>query len=193
MKKLILILLAGSCFLSASTVNWTTDDLKTATFFPEFVSGGNVNNVFDGEFLAEGTSSVANGSKWWIGTQPSWVFPVLYFSFNQAHAIETVIVQAGGTDTYRLEYADGSVWKTLFNVPTVNDDGLKTRAQFVSPVTASEFRFYATGGDGLYAVSEIQLWGNSPATQASGVPEPATWAMLASGSALLLLRRRKVS
>jgi hypothetical protein len=51
-------------------------------------------------------------------------------------------------------------------------------AQLNIPVVTSQLRFYATKGDGLYSVSEIQAFGTP-------VPEPSTY--IAGLSALVML------
>lgn len=196
MKKLLLIALASSCFLSASSINWANTDLSSATSVGQ-MQGAGLNTLFDNVFLAEGTSPKPSDGVWWnqesttVNGSPS---PAIFFSFNAPHSIDRVVIQADGTDTYLLQYLNGSSWQTLYTVPAGSGTGVQTNEQTIEqPIVASSFRFYApAGGDKPYGVSEIQLWGDSSATQASTVPEPSTWVMLAGGSALLLLRRRKV-
>jgi hypothetical protein len=195
MKKLLLIALASSCFLSADTINWANTDLSSVTSVGQ-MEGAGLNTLFDNVFLAEGTSPKPSDGVWW-NQQPTVVngspSPAIFFSFNAPHSIDRVVIQADGTDVYSLEYLSGSTWQTLYTVPAGSGTGVQTNEQVIEPIVASSFRFYApVAGDKPYGVSEIQLWGDPNATQASIVPEPGTWVMLAGGSALLLLRRRKV-
>jgi hypothetical protein len=195
MKKLLLIASLSSCFLSAAPINWAEADLSSVTSVGQ-MDGAALSTLFDGVLLADGTAPKPHDGVWW-NQQPTIVdgspSPAIFFNLNAPHLIDRVVIQADRTDTYRLDYLSDSVWQTLYTtLPTATGSGVKTYDQIIAPIVASSFRFYApVGGDKPYGVSEIQLWGDAGASQASTVPEPSTWAMLAGGSALLLLRRRK--
>jgi len=74
--------------------------------------------------------------------------------------INRVVVQADDNDTYRVEYSlDGLLWTTLYNVPLSSGGGLRTRNSGVlGAVSARYIRIYATSGDGLSSVSELQVF-----------------------------------
>jgi len=56
-----------------------------------------------------------------------------------------------------------------------------------TPIYADALRFTATGGDGYYAVSEIQAFGD-----AAAVSEPAPFILMLTGIAVIsTLRRHK--
>ncbi len=108
-------------------------------------------------------------------------------------SISSAIVQADDNDTYELQYrgTDG-LYHNWWDVPLDPSWGLVTRPngdqttqQPLPTVTATGLRFFATGGDGDYAVSEIQVF-------ATPTPEPSSIMLLVAGfSGKTLLRRRR--
>jgi hypothetical protein len=138
--------------------------------------------VVDGVFLNEGTLWTS-GTVYWRGLNPA-----LTVDLQGSFTISSFIVQADDNDSYRIEYRDGAnPWQTAWNVPNYDagnvgmttrpDATHTTRYMLPAPLTASELRFTATGGDGYYSVSEIQAF--------APVPEPGTY--LAGLSALGML------
>lgn len=187
MRNILLTALLTACMAPAGTINWAQTDLNAASVSNTgTVNGAALTTLFNGVFLTEGTAWQTN-TAWWTGTTP-----VISFSLNSPHLIDAAIVQADNNDTYRLEYWNGSSWATLWNIGTMGGGGMRTRPgaanqtiqQPVGPVTAQDFRIFATGGDSSYSLSEIQLWGEN------SVPEPGTWAMIAGGLGVLAFRRR---
>jgi hypothetical protein len=151
------------------------------------------NRIVDGVFAPE-NQQWNNGSWWWdedLSVNPdiaTYERPMGADIFlNAAYTVNRFVIQADDNDTYRVEYWDGSAWQLAWNVPAVNTFGLTTRDSglLATPITTSQFRLYATGGDLYYGISEFQAF---------AVPEPGTWAMMALGLAgigTLVSRRRR--
>jgi len=145
-------------------------------------------SIADGAFVPEMTQW--NSGSWWWDEDPSVnEFQVVTtILLNQAYTLDSFVVQADNNDTYRIEYWTGSAWQTAWDIGAVSGFGLMTRSSgLLPPITTTQLRFTATGGDNFYAVSEIQAFG-TPA-----VPEPETYALMLGGLAVIgwVARRRR--
>jgi hypothetical protein len=130
-------------------------------------------------------------SVWWNGTDhPS---NNIVVSLTGWAVITDFKVQADDNDTYRIEYwGMDSLWHVGWDIPAPYSWGLVTSSTTLgSLITTNTLRFTATGGDGLYAVSQIEANGRFLPTK---VPDNAATLMLLSGSLGLLafMRRLKV-
>jgi hypothetical protein len=81
-----------------------------------------------------------------------------------ATPIGALLVQADGNDLYVIEGSiDGTRWRPIWTAAAVQGSGLSTR--FVrpgQPITARYLRVRGSDGDGIYAVSELQVWCRAP-------------------------------
>lgn len=130
-------------------------------------------NLTDGIFLPE-QSQWNIGSVWWNGaTHPE---NYAQIDLGGLFSINSFTIQADDNDTYRIGYKVGNgSWQTAWDAPAPGPWGLVTSSQtLAAPILADALRFTATGGDGYYAVSEIQAIG-------SPVPVPAAAWLLGSG------------
>lgn len=122
----------------------------TATNTPAFGTPGLItNNV-----------SAPEGTAWNNATYAVELNEELRIDLGQPYSgINRVVVQVDDNDTYSVEYSlDGLLWTTLYNVPVSIGGGLRTRdSGIIGAVSARYIRIYATGGDGFYSVSELQI------------------------------------
>jgi galactitol-specific phosphotransferase system IIB component len=128
----------------------------SAIYSPGFGSEG---YITDGVFAPEGTSW--KNSNYAVKLNGSGTAYTLTIDLGSlVSGINHVIVQADDNDTYRVEYSsDGFNWSTLYNVSQSSGGGLRTRDSGIfAPVSARYIRIYATGGDGYYSVSELQIF-----------------------------------
>lgn len=140
-------------------------------------SGAALSTVTDGLLRGNGTQW-QNGTVWWYGTSP-----VLDLQLVAEAAITGFFVEADNNDTYRIDYmGSDSQWRLAWAVPyAYNSGGMNARSIVLgSPIVTSELRFYATGGDNSYSVSEIQADGTT-----TTVPEPESLVLATAGLALL--------
>ncbi len=136
------------------SVNISQSKPVTASNSPAFGSPALItNNVFAPE-----------GTGWNNSTYAVELNEELRIDLGQPYPeINRVIVQADDNDTYRVEYSlDGILWTALYNVPVSSGGGLRTRdSGTLGAVSARYIRIYATGGDGLFSVSELQVFSSS--------------------------------
>lgn len=141
----------------------------------------------DGVFLPPG-HQWDQGTVWWDATHEDSSLNSIEISLGGSLSINNLVVQADDNDTYRIEYLDGSGWHLAWDIPTHGGWGMQTRdSGLLTSFTATALRFTATGGDDLYAVSEIQAC-------LIAIPEPGDAALLVAfgltGAALWRRRRR---
>ena len=122
---------------------------------------------------------------WWDESNQSGLY--LEIALGGSYLINQLIVQADNNDSYRIDYSNaGSAWITAWAIPATGGWGMQTRdSGLLSAFSADTLRFYATGGDSLYSVSEIQAFGTA-------TPIPAAIWLFGSGLAGLMgLSRRR--
>lgn len=146
--------------------------------------------VVDDTFLAEGTQW--NMGTWWWDQDPSvngtYSVPMgIRIDLINTTTFDRFVVQADDNDTYQLDYWDGSNWQSAFSIAASSGGGMRTRDSGIlaSSITTNQLRFYATGGDNYYSVSEIQ--GFAPGR----VPEPHSLALMAVAFAAAGLAGRR--
>jgi hypothetical protein len=112
------------------------------------------------------------GAVWWAegpegGAMDRWI----EIDLRGAYTIDSAIVQADDNDSYLLSYRDleTGAWEELWTIPVAGGFGMQTRPNpsdgterqtLAHPVTTDTLRFEALEGDGLYSVSEIQVFGH---------------------------------
>ena len=194
MKKLLIALVACAAIASVQAGTATAGATVTlnGTFFTNpggWSTGANAApaDLVDGVYQPE-THQWDFDSVWWNGVdQPS---NNIVLDLAGTFVITDFKVQADDNDTYKLEYFGTDLaWHDAWDVPAIASFGLVTRDLTLgSTIEASALRFTATGGDGYYAVSEIEANGR----KVSSVPETGTsLALLMGGLGLVAgLRRR---
>lgn len=161
-------------------------------------SGGSYNNsadlLTDNTFAEEGSTWTADTSVWWYDANSN--YPVFYIMYDDVYRLEDMIVQVDNNDNYSVDYynysADG--WFSLFSIlsevgnVTWGMDTFSIQAEIgFTPVNTDFIRIYGNGGDGMYAISEVQAFGSPIST-----PEPATMLLLGLGLLGMLGIRRKM-
>ena len=147
---------------------------------------GGANRITNGVFNAENTQWQTN-SVWWSGAQP-WLTINLGGQFD----ISSFRVQADNNDSCMLQYWSdpASAFLDIYAVPMQpNGGGMATRPLFTlaNPIQTDQLRFFATGGDNLCSVSQIQAFG----TVVTATPEPASLLLMTTGFVAVGVVRRK--
>ena len=136
--------------------------------------------VVDGTFLAK-SQQWDQGAVWWDSTAQGGQY--LTIDLGAKYRIESFIVQADDNDIYKLFYWNGSDWTLAWDIAATGGWGMQTRPDvnnntvpyvLGAPIETSMLKFMGSGGDALYAVSEIQAFGTA-------VPEPGTMLLLGLG------------
>jgi len=136
-----------------------------------------VSLLTDGSKPADATDWAGATNVWWYGTEPTFTL-----QFNSVYTVNQLLIQVDNNDDYRIDYSlNGSDWFLLDTIPSgIGSVGWgmetfnRTSTDF-TPVDARYLRVYATGGDNMYSISEVQAFG------AAAVPEPGTLALFGTG------------
>ncbi|NTV67278.1 MAG: discoidin domain-containing protein [Chlorobaculum sp.] len=146
--------------------------------------------------LTDGTIPIER--TWWMeSTNVYWtgLTPTFTFQLDSVYRVDDLLIQVDNNDEYHIEYSlNGSTWSPLYTILNTDgtvDYGMDTFTKADKPfsaVNARYIRVYATDGDGMNAISEVQAFGTGP------VPEPATLTLLGSGLLISgVFRKRKES
>lgn len=119
-----------------------------------------------------------DGTVWWDDQNRPSAGNYVEVDLGGMHTLMEFVVQADNNDTYRLQYFDtiSSSWLIAWDIPAVGGYGMQTRTSPIVSLTTDKLRFFATGGDHYYSVSEIQAFENQAA-----VPEPSTVLLVSAG------------
>jgi hypothetical protein len=100
---------------------------------------------------------------------------------GQPVAIGAAMIQADNNDVYLLQGSmDGQSYFTVWAAPPVRGSGMRMRTTDRLSATARYLKLSASGGDGVYSVSELQVYTRAPAAW----PEPPSGGASAETSPL---------
>ena len=138
-----------------------------------------LSSIVDGVFLPE-TSVWQTNTVWWDEANAGSFDNIIEIDLQGNFSIDKLILQADNNESYLISYRDwGGTWIDFGGFgPIFPGFGMMTRVIGDVTLQAQAFRINASGGDGLYAVSEFQA-----------VPEPGLLALLGIGVAGAIRRR----
>ncbi len=187
-RTLFLSVLATSALLVSSGAQAVAESnvalLKPVTLTQGTTLGAALSTLTDGTFLGVGTE-YTTGTVFWATSNA----PVFELDLGAVYSISSIKLEHDNNDTYLALYPLGTgVGMASFSQAPTAGGMNQTSFLFSSPITASKLTFIGLGGDGLYALSEIQVTG------VAVVPEPGSYGMMLAGLALMggvIARRRR--
>ncbi|MBN1222873.1 MAG: discoidin domain-containing protein [Candidatus Aminicenantes bacterium] len=149
-------------------------DRESESIQPRSILGDGIYNndvrlLIDGKSPPEGSPWNTENGIFWNDTDAFFVVDL-----GGLFEITGILVQVDGNDDYGIDYSeDGNAYFPLVRIrgafggsesgmktlSTVNGDQHYIEELGFDPVTARFVKFYATGGDSQYSVSEIQIFG----------------------------------
>ena len=138
--------------------------------------------VTDGTYLPEG-SDWHMGTAWWDTGAPAAppgdpaFNPYIQVDLGGVYSITGFKLQADDNDSYLFSYRLSALdpWTLYGYFGPTGGGGMRTRGPAGVALVASQIAVSAFGGDGWYAVSEMEAYGTRV------VPEPASIALVATG------------
>jgi hypothetical protein len=188
--KLILLPTVVGLSVLASALDPNVALGKSVTGSGTFFTGGwgagqtvSFDTVTDGLVFAD-SHQWDQGPVWWDETRVKG--SCLIIDLGGLYDLSGFAIQADNNDEYLIDASmDGMNWGLAWKVPVVGGWGVKDSSTTLgSTVTARYLRICGQGGDELYAVSELQAFGQV-------VPEPATGVALLCGLLAVSRRRRR--
>ncbi|HEU5075961.1 MAG TPA: hypothetical protein VFU02_17325, partial [Polyangiaceae bacterium] len=87
------------------------------------------------------------------------------YDLGSVRRLRAAWLQGDNNDTYRIAVSiDGAEYRTLWNAGPVSRPGLQGRARTLLDARARYVRVTASGGDGNYSLTELQLFTEAPKT-----------------------------
>jgi hypothetical protein len=128
--------------------------------------------------LTDGRASRAGGYwKTTVTAQLDSLESFVVYDLGAERKIGAVWLQADSNDVYDVSGSkDGTRYETIFRANPVSDAGMRSRFADKLEATARYIRLTALAGDGAFAVSELQVFGESPerfppaVTELAGAP-----------------------
>ena len=196
MKKALIFL--GTVALTTLLLNGA---VQAALIIPADISGAgswnhDKNLIIDGWMPDEGSVYRRPQCVYWLGTNSSFIIDL-----GKIFMLQDLVLQVDNNDDYRVQYStDKSSWSLLFNISRNWGEigwGLDTMSsisgdpQYISGIDFTEvqaryLKFFSTGGDRIYSISELQAYGVVAA------PLPGAFWLLGSGILGLIGLRRKL-
>ena len=151
----------------------------------------------DGQAMFDGADWLSGGVTRLGANEP------VVWDLGQLTTLDGAALQGDNNDDYSLEVsADGVTWQPWWRAPPVGTPGLQTRDQRLPQVSARFIRLTASGGDGRYSVSEVEVFSGS--TWGSKLVYPRwlprhpldvkwAWVLVAVGALLLLTSQESSS
>lgn len=121
-----------------------------------------------------------------------WNGTATYFVLNlgNAYNLDHITASVDNNDDYAIYYSmDSIAWAHLYSIPRGAGNiswGMDTFANIPVSASAGYLKIYATGGDNMYSIGELNAYGTS-----SAVPEPASCLLLGIGGAVLTAFRKR--
>lgn len=172
--------------LSIASVSWA------ALITPSGITGyGSYNNnkgiIVDGTIPPNGTGWTDSRCVYWNDTSPYFVI-----NLGGAYNLDSITASVDNNDSYMIQYSVNSadwlfLWAISASDGTVGVDwGMDTLSRSVN-ASAQYLKIYATGGDNMYSVGELQAFGTG-----SAIPEPSSMLLLGLGGLVAgLFKKRK--
>jgi len=171
--------------IASISVNGVPGVLRGGSTWAPAPAALGVQTVFDGSFRPTGTLWT-DGTFWWdeLATQGNAVS--IEVQLNAARSLDRFVVQGDDNEDYLVDWWDGAAWQLAYTAAAVFTFGMETRdSGLLMPVSTDRLRIRAQGGDGYYALSEVQAF------EANPVPEPGSLALVVLAAAALVSTSRR--